>query len=311
VLRIFPPFYLVLVVASLLTLLGLTGGTLWPSAVAAQFLHVTNYWVVSHGWWDGMAPGTWVYWSLAVEEHFYLFFPLLYLWVRRRGMPAVRQAALFLGLCALVLVWRCVLIFALGADKERTYVATDTRVDSIIAGCILAIWKNPVLDQGSVDDRRLARVWLPLGAASVLVSLVVREFRFDQTFRYTLQSFGLLPFFVAAIRWHDRWPFTWLNLAPVRYLGVLSYSMYLMHTATLWMFDRHAPWPHAVRSTAAFVLLVGLATLIYRFIEKPCATLRRRLSRYLETSRPAAPVLAPVALAAEQPAAMKDTNLRA
>jgi peptidoglycan/LPS O-acetylase OafA/YrhL len=282
VLRIFPPFYLVLVVASLLTLLGLTGGTLWPSAVATQCLHFTNYWIVWNGWWNGMAPGTWVYWSLAVEEHFYLVFPLLYLWFRRAKWSGRRQAAALLALCALVLVWRVVLIFALGADKDRTYVASDTRVDSILAGCILAIWNNPVLDRDAVDGKRLLRFWLPLGGACVLLSLVVRTFQFDQTLRYTLQSFGLLPFFVAAIHWHDRWPFSWLNLRFMRYLGLLSYSMYLMHTTTIWMFEYWTKWSEPVRGVLAFSLLVALGTLIYHYVEKPCARARRRLARYLD-----------------------------
>jgi len=175
-----------------------------------------------------------------------------------------------------------VLIFALGAGKDRAYVASDTRVDSIIAGCILAIWQNPVLDRDSIDGRRLARVWLPLGIFCVLVSLGVRSFRFDQTLRYTLQSFGLMPFFMAAIRWHDHWAFRWLNLRPVRYLGTLSYSMYLMHTTTLWLFEYWTKWPTPVRSVLALILLIGLGALVYRFVEKPCARIRRRLSRYLE-----------------------------
>ena len=284
VLRIFPPFYLVLAVASLLTYFGLTGGTLWPSGVLAQCLHLTNYWVVRHGWWDGIAPGTWVYWSLAVEEHFYLVFPLLYIWLQRAGLDRKRQALALVLLCALVLAWRIVLIYVLGADKDRTYVASDTRVDSILAGCILAIWQNPVLDRDSIDGKRLARVWLPLGLACVFLSLAVRSFRFDQTLRYTLQSFGLLPFFVAAIHWHEHWLFRWLNLRAVRYLGTLSYSMYLMHTAMLWMFEHWTKWPTPVRSVLALGLLVVFGSLIYRFVEKPCARMRRRLASYLEPS---------------------------
>jgi peptidoglycan/LPS O-acetylase OafA/YrhL len=229
-----------------------------------------------------MAPGTWVYWSLAVEEHFYLVFPLLFGFLQRARWARHRQAALLLGLCGLVLAWRVVLIFMLGAEHDRTYVSTDTRVDSILAGCILAVWNNPVLDRESVNDRRLALVWLPLGTASVLLSLVVREFHFDQTFRYTLQSFGLMPFFIAAVRWYEHWPFRWLNLSWVRYLGVLSYSMYLMHTATLWMIERHVPFSEPVRSVLALALLIAAGTLIYRFIEKPCARIRRRLARYLD-----------------------------
>lgn len=282
VLRIFPPFYLVLAVASVLTVFGVTGGTLWPSGVAAQCLHLTNYWVVLHGWWDGIAPGTWVYWSLAVEEHFYLVFPLLYVWLQRRGLVRHDQALALLSLCALVLAWRIVLIFVLGAGKDRAYVATDTRVDSILAGCILAIWQNPVLDRDSIDGGRLARLWLPLGIVSVLASLLVRSFSFDQTLRYTLQSFGLLPLFVAAIRWHDHWVFRWLNYRPVRYLGTLSYSMYLMHTTVLWIFEYQTKWPTPVRSVLALALLLVLGSVSYHFVEKPCARARKRLARYLE-----------------------------
>jgi peptidoglycan/LPS O-acetylase OafA/YrhL len=183
-----------------------------------------------------------VYWSLAVEEHFYLVFPLFFALLQRARWPRSRQALILVVVCGVVLAWRIVLIFLLGAEQDRTYVASDTRVDSILAGCILAIWNNPVLDRESIDDKRLAFFWLPLGAAAVLLSIVVREFRFDQTLRYTLQSFGLMPFFIAAVRWSEHWSFRWLNLPVVRYLGLLSYSMYLMHTATLWMFERHVPF---------------------------------------------------------------------
>jgi peptidoglycan/LPS O-acetylase OafA/YrhL len=290
VLRIFPPFYLVLFVAMALTALGLTGGTLWASACTWQMLHLTNYWIVRHGWWWGMAPGTWVYWSLAVEEHFYLFFPLVYRAMCRRNWTRERQSLVLLVGCGLVLAWRYILIYLLHADHDRCYVSSDTRVDSIVAGCILAIWKNPVLDKDAYDDKKLVFAWLPLGVVAVLVSLVVREPHFDQTLRYSLQSFGLLPFFVVAIRFPERLPFRWLNSRLARFLGGLSYSMYLMHTSLLWCLERWTHWPTAVRSSVAVAILVGAGTLIFRYIEKPCARLRRRLSTYLS---PAARETAP------------------
>ncbi len=173
VLRIFPPFYLVLGAAAILTYQGFLQGTVWPSALLAQVCHVTNYYIIRHGWWDGIAPGTWVYWSLAIEEHFYLVFPVVYLVLRRTGVSRRNQAIGLLAACAVVLAWRCILVFGLHAHKDRVYLGTDTRVDSILAGCVLAIFKNPVLDRDAIDDRRLGYLWLPLGCASVLVSLVV------------------------------------------------------------------------------------------------------------------------------------------
>jgi peptidoglycan/LPS O-acetylase OafA/YrhL len=283
VMRIFPPFYLVLATASILVAVtGFPDGSLRAGALTAQVFHLTNYYIIRHGWWDGMAPGTWVYWSLAIEEHFYLFFPLAYVFLRRYLRTGRQQALALLALCGLVLAWRGVLVFALHASRERTYVATDTRVDSIVAGCILAVWRNPALDRESVDGRNLMCIWLPLGTAAVLLSLVVHVPEFDQTLRYTLQSFGVLPFFIAAVRWHDRGIFRLLNLAPVRYIGVVSYSLYLMHTPMLWALGRWTTWRPLPRGSIAFGGLVFLATLMYQFVEKPSGRMRRRLERYME-----------------------------
>jgi peptidoglycan/LPS O-acetylase OafA/YrhL len=287
VLRIFPPFYLILLVTAILTALGAWEGSLTVKALAYQLLHLTNYYIIGNGWWLGMPPGTWVYWSLAIEEHFYLLFPLLYLLLRRRTASGQTQAGVLLGLCLLVLVWRCILIFGFEVGKDRTYVATDTRVDAILAGCILAVWNNPAVDPTSSDERLLKFVWLPLGIAAVLASLLIREPRFEQTLRYTLQSFGLLPIFIAAIRWHDAGPFRLLNLRFVRYLGMLSYSMYLMHTSALWAAINWTRWPIFVQGPVVLVALVLIASVIHRYIEKPAAALRRRLSPYVSSDKPA------------------------
>lgn len=281
-LRILPPFYLILFVATLLSYTGVLGGTLHADAILMQIFYLANYQVIRDGWWGGTAPGTDIYWSLAVEEHFYLVFPLLYLWLRRLGSTVRQQVSILLAICVLILIWRCVLVFFFDAPKDRVYLGSDTRIDSILAGCILAIWGNPVLDRAVPSDKKLAFVWLPIGILAVLLSLLPRVHEFDQTLRYTLQSFGLFPFFIAAIRWHDRSVFRILNLAPIRYLGVLSYSLYLMHDSMLWGLERCTVWPSWLRGVVGFVALLGIAALIYRYVERPCARMRSRLSRYLK-----------------------------
>jgi peptidoglycan/LPS O-acetylase OafA/YrhL len=89
----------------------------------------------------------------------------------------------------------------------------------------------------------------------------------------------LLPFFIAAVLWHDVWPFRLLNTAPLRLIGVLSYSIYLMHTTALWMLERQTGWSLFVRGLSAFAISVALALLIQRYIEAPLARVRRALSR--------------------------------
>jgi len=275
--RIFPPFYLVLLVAYLLTGFGAwREGSINASAVVSQLLHVINYYIIQHGWWEGIAPGTWVYWSLAVEEHFYLVFPLLYLWLRKRGLGGREQAIALVGICTAILAWRCILVFMLDAPKDRTYVASDTRIDSIMAGCVLAVWNNPALNDRGPSDKTLGLFWLPLGGLMLLISLVIRKPDFEQTFRYTLQSFGLLPLFIAAIRWHARFPFNLLNTRLAKYLGVLSYSMYLTHTMVIWGLEDRTHLPEIVRAGLALAIVVAAAAAIHRFVEKPFGNLRRR-----------------------------------
>ena len=74
ILRIWPAFYLVLL-AAITAALVFQPDTLSMPAARAQLLHLSNYWSIYHGF-VGQADGTGVYWSLAVEEHFYVLLPV-------------------------------------------------------------------------------------------------------------------------------------------------------------------------------------------------------------------------------------------
>jgi peptidoglycan/LPS O-acetylase OafA/YrhL len=279
VLRILPPFYLVLAASvAAASFRVVPGGLQWP-AVVAQACHFANYRIVLHGY-RGMPAGTGVYWSLAVEEHFYLVFPWLYLALRRSGAAPLRQATILWAICGAVFAWRCVLVYGLHTMTDRTYVASDTRVDSILFGCALAVYGNPVLDgQSSVSDRTWKLIFLPLSALLLGVTFLYRPPAFRETLRYSLQGVALYPLFIAAVRFPTWGPFRILNLRLVAFLGVLSYSLYLVHHVVIDALEMHVPLPAIARGPLALAISIGIAWGIYRVVERPCANLRKRLSR--------------------------------
>jgi peptidoglycan/LPS O-acetylase OafA/YrhL len=287
-LRILPPFYIVLGAAMLLGYAGVLGPAdphalrQEPSlgASLSQALHYSNY-VIAYQGWTGFIAGTGVYWSLAVEEHFYLIFPVLFVALRRRRMSGRSMAGLFLACCAAILIWRCALVFVLHASNHLTYFPTDARADSILFGCALAVWNNPATDDSEVLRSPMWRsVLLPISIVVLLGSLLLGSTSrsFEGSSQYSLQGIALYPVFVTAIRYPNWAPYRLLNHALVRRIGALSYSLYLCHHVIIELLARHLPTGPVVRGGLAFLLAVLVAELLYHFVESPCAKLRRTLS---------------------------------
>ncbi len=278
ILRILPPFYLVLLSATFLSWLLLPPRTLAVGTIAAQALHVTNYWVIFHGY-EGMPLGTGIFWSLAVEEHFYFLFPWLYVGMQKVNLAPRSQALLLWGICAAVLLWRCFLVLQLHPITDRTYMGSDARVDSILFGCALAVWRNPVLDPPVLGEKWWKFVLLPAAFLVLGVCLAVRSEVFRETLRYSLQGAALTLIFVAAMRFKDWAIFRPLNLRPVAFIGVLSYSIYLVHFTIILSLQTLFPGLGAVaRGMLALVLSIATAWAIYTLVERPCARLRKRLT---------------------------------
>jgi peptidoglycan/LPS O-acetylase OafA/YrhL len=144
-LRIFVPLYVVyavvVVLARFVVHLPIGNGF----GLASVLLYFHNY-TMATGAHALVPPGMDVVWSLSIEEHFYLLFPLVYLTMTARRLTRRTQVRILLGFCALELLWRLALALFLGHNQTGgwTYLATDARLDSILLGCILALNHNPV-----------------------------------------------------------------------------------------------------------------------------------------------------------------------
>lgn len=283
--RILPPMYLVLIVGLILYACHITSGDVRAAGVIAQFAHLTNYYVAFHPSADQLVPHTGVMWSLAVEEHFYLFYPVVLWWLL--GRYSYREIALMLlGACVAVFLWRCYLILGLKMGGNYTYVASDARIDSILYGCILGLWSNPTLD---ADLPRL-RAWhwtaILAAAAGVLTFSLLYQPTFRETFEYSLQGLALFPIFYCAVRF-PHWPlFRWLNLKWVTRLGLISYTFYLIHPTAIYIASLTAKHHKDWDAVEAFVLAVGFSTASYFLLERRLSALRRRLHPS-EAHRPA------------------------
>ncbi|HEX3837332.1 MAG TPA: acyltransferase [Steroidobacteraceae bacterium] len=281
VLRVLPPFYTVALGAIAIGVIAYPPGTVNAPSLIAELLFYSNYYGL-HGVHRAI-PGTGVVWSLAVEEHFYLLFPLLYV-AMQKWLPSRRhQAWLLWGLCAAVLAWRCVLVFDMHLDNKRIYPTTDTRIDSILFGCALAVCNNPYADNSAPRDPAIGPglwkyVLLPAAAAVLSWCVFFDDPTFQNTASFSVQGVALTVVFIAAIRLHDWLPFRVLNWHPIVYIGTLSYSLYLVHDVFLKATMRL--WPHAHAWQRAVVALAAsfvAALAIYVAIEKPCASLRKKL----------------------------------
>ncbi len=278
VFRIWPAFYLVLFLGAGLTMLGLLEGEIKFFAFLSQCLHITNYYAIIFG--DaGITKGSGVYWSLGVEEHFYLIFPILYIYLLNKKIKPKEQMKVLLGLCVLVLIWRCVLVYGMGASEVRTFYASDTRIDSLLFGCALAVYGNPMFESGPFSDRVVKCYLLPLGLGLIAFSLLYRDAGFRETLRYSIQGIGLIPIFIAAIRFPNWGAFRALNWGWVRFVGALSYSLYLVHFTVIQAITHYFSSAHKILlGAASLVITFLLAYLIYRFVEIPFSRLRRVFS---------------------------------
>lgn len=274
-LRLTPPLLLITCLATALSLtLGL--GTPFSGAgLASVLLYFSNYFEIFQGP-SHQPPGMGVTWSLAVEEHYYLLFPPLALALLR--FRSALLSGITLGvICIAILAWRCWLV-AHGASEDRVYMGTDTRVDAILIGCMLAMVRNPWLEPPTRSGVATDSVLAAACVAVLVGSLLWRSEFFRQTLRYTLQSLSIAGLLYLAVAHARSVAFRWLNARVLVYLGTVSYTIYLAHYLVLLCVEEYwsALGKVGVALLTAAITLV-IAELMRRYVERPFATLRRRL----------------------------------
>jgi peptidoglycan/LPS O-acetylase OafA/YrhL len=211
------------------------GGKPTSGQAVAASLYFMNYYNILgdfFGWADLQVP--WGHlWSLAVEEHFYLVFPAT---LAVFGATHSARLRLIVGAIILSASWRIFVVGFLGWPGDYTYEATECRLESIAWGCLLAV----MLDGAPRENAKLGSLvgWplFILGLGIILFTLVFRDEMFRATWRYSLQGAAL---FVLVLNLYAlrslRFAIDLLEIKPLRWIGRLSYSLYLWHWPMIWI----------------------------------------------------------------------------
>ena len=270
----------------------LLGGRISPAGWLAALFYTANYCEIWQGYVSNLAgirhPFN-ILWSLAVEEHFYVLWPAALACLAPARDGGRRAILLVLGVCLAVLVWRfylmdvCTSIGAGGAsfcgprtliagnDFNRFYMATDTRLDSIGWGALMALLEGRVVLVGR---------WRAVGGVALLILSFALPGQWGRhVLRGTVQGvalLGLVPWLLQP----GSWPNRLLCLPPALLLGRLSYSLYLWHWAALMAADAIAPSSDAAWRMIAVSLSLSLACASYWGIERPMLRVRRRFGSH-------------------------------
>lgn len=262
--RILPPLVVVLAVFGVLAWTGVIALPL--DAWLASLFFVNNY-VPSGSWSVGHM------WSLSIEEHFYVFWPLLLV-----GLGVRRSRLACAVLIALVIIWRFVdLSIGLTSGWTSFEGRTDSQVDGLLWGCLLAlVCLDPVVRSRMTALTARWRYWV------IFVVLVATQASYAANPVVLGMQVAVRPVLVALLvvgtvlnpvgvlgRTLDR--------RGLRWLGRISYSLYLWQQLFLvWDGFGSSQLGFVQRFPISVLCAVACAVLSYRFVEQPTIRLGRR-----------------------------------
>ncbi len=272
ILRIFPAFYAYWLLVVVL-LLAAGKQVPWPHAWSA-FFYVSNYYNALHHHPENAFSHTW---SLAIEEQFYLLWPMLFILWRRN--PA-RMTAGLIVLVGAVWIYRAVLCLVFDVNQSYIYSAFDTRLDHLMVGCLLAV----LLKRGALKpvwETACAHPAMPLLTIALLLASIFLGgayiSRYRDVFGYAFEPVLIALLIVQFINLSSTPFWSWLDSSAIRFLGRISYPLYLYQQITLYQARKAlASYPVIVQLGAAICLTIVAASISYYVIERPFLKLKDR-----------------------------------
>lgn len=275
--RLLPALYLLLLVVSVASMIvyrdaaGRMGGD-----VLAAIFYVSNWWQIylqeSYFAQAGRPPLLQHLWSLAIEEQFYLVFPGLFV-VGMARFGRKHMSWILGGLAVMSAAWMA-LRFKEFTDPSAIYYSTFTRASGLLVGALLAVLWAPWRTRG----KAALGAGHALDGAGVAGLVIIGWFfwrvnAFDAfIYRGGMFLLDLVCVVVIAVLVHPAGSLhKVLGIAPLRWIGVRSYSIYLWHWP-IFMVTRpelDLPFTGLPVFVLRIALTLGAAEMSYRYVETP------------------------------------------
>lgn len=284
ILRIFPVYFLTLIVFfSTAPYLFSEKG---PGTVYAYYTqNEVWFWTFMQNWLfikKGLPPEPYLqhFWSLAIEEQFYLCWPFLVLWVNnvfilRKLVTVIFFAGLFVRLA----IW----FYPVGHDAF--YYHTLARIDSLAAGAFLS---TSVYLGKRFLKKQVSLIVAAFAAMLFLSYLLFRNWRLDNAVFATAGYSVSALFFAVVCQWlmATRYPFP--NKSALVFFGRISYGLYVYHIPVLlvvsFLFQKYAahllrqlPLPAYFTAIVSLGVSTGLSLISFKLVEQPALKLKKKL----------------------------------
>lgn len=261
-LRIFPVFYFLLLVYFILQCAGIL--TLSSISWISSLTYTKYFFITQHPDWE-----TGHLWSLSVEEHFYLIWPVVFIYLKnyRRWfaiaiiliVPIVRLLSdipiLHLFTRADALMWGC--LVALNYEKVKVYILSKPKgivfIPFIMLAICLLVKKIPQFDDANGKSHVMAAF---LGSYGMITDICI------------------CLIMVISINYQNNIYFKFLNWAPIDYIGKLSYGIYIWQQLFL---SNHVGI--LSKLPINLICILGVSMFSFYCIEKPFINLKDRFTK--------------------------------